>query len=218
MPTVLCLGEALIDFVADVAGVSLVECPGFRKAPGGAPANVAVGLARLGVEAAFAGKVGDDPFGHFLRDTFAAAGVDTRPMLLSAESLTGLAFVSLMANDERDFLFYRNPSDDMLLRWDEVPESLFQGARIFHHGSITLISEPSRTATIVAAAHAREAGCLVSYDVNLRLPLWESEAAAREGIKDGLPGVDIVKVSEEEGEFLFDTRTPEESAAKLLLS
>jgi fructokinase len=216
-PQVLCLGEALIDFVADTAGVSLAEVPGFHKAPGGAPANVAVGLARLGVPAAFVGKVGDDPFGRFLRDTFAAAGVDTRPMLLSSEALTGLAFVSLMANGERDFMFYRNPSADMLLRWDEVPESLFTGARILHHGSITLIGEPSRTATVVATANAREAGCLVSYDVNLRLPLWESEAAAREGIKDGLIGVHIVKVSEEEGEFLFDTRTPEETAAKLLL-
>jgi fructokinase len=215
---VVCLGEALIDFVADTAGVSLAECPGFRKAPGGAPANVAVGLARLGVDAAFVGKVGDDPFGHFLRDTFAGAGVDTRSMLLSSEALTGLAFVSLMANGERDFMFYRNPSADMLLRWDEIPDSLFENTRIFHHGSITLIAEPSRTATIVAAAHAREAGCLVSYDVNLRLPLWKSEEAAREGIKDGLMGVQIVKVSEEEGEFLFGTRTPEETAAKLLIS
>src|ERR671932_2689333 len=101
MPTVLCLGEALIDFVADVSGVSLIECPGFRKAPGGAPANVAVGLARLGVAAAFVGKVGDDPFGRFLRDTFAASGVDTTSMLLSSEARTGLAFVSLMANGER---------------------------------------------------------------------------------------------------------------------
>src|SRR5712691_7491286 len=116
---VICLGEALIDFVADTAGVSLAECPGFRKAPGGAPANVAVGLARLGVAAAFVGKVGDDPFGCFLRDTFAGAGVDTRPMLLSNEARTGLAFVSLMASGERDFMFYRDPSADMLLRWDE---------------------------------------------------------------------------------------------------
>src|SRR5947209_5399395 len=216
-PHVICLGEALIDFVADTAGVSLEECPGFRKAPGGAPANVAVGLARLGVPASFVGKVGDDPFGRFLRDTFTAAGVDTRPMILSSEARTGLAFVSLMANGERDFMFYRNPSADMLLRWDEVPESLFTGARILHHGSITLIGEPNRTATVVAAAHAREAGCLVSYDVNLRLPLWESEAAAREGIKDGLTGVHLIKVSEEEGEFLFGTRTPEETASKLLL-
>jgi fructokinase len=214
---VICLGEALIDFVADTAGVSLAECPGFRKAPGGAPANVAVGLARLGVAAAFVGKVGDDPFGHFLRDTFTGAGVDTRPMLLSTEARTGLAFVSLMANGERDFMFYRDPSADMLLRWDEIPESLFEDARIFHHGSITLIAEPGRTATVVAAAHAREAGCLVSYDVNLRLPLWESEAAAREGIKSGLIGAHIVKVSEEEGEFLFDTPSPEETAAKLLI-
>jgi fructokinase len=214
---VICLGEALIDFVADTSGVTLEECPGFLKAPGGAPGNVAVGLARLGVPASFVGKVGDDPFGRFLRDTFAAAGVDTGPMLLSSEARTGLAFVSLMANGERDFLFYRHPSADMLLRWDEVPESLFAEARVLHHGSITLIGEPSRTATIVAAAHAREAECLVSYDVNLRLPLWESETAAREAIKDGLTGVDIVKVSEEEGEFLFDTRTPEETAAKLLV-
>lgn len=215
---VVCLGEALIDFVADTAGVSLAECPGFYKAPGGAPGNVAVGLARLGIPAAFVGKVGDDPFGRFLRDTFAGAGVDTAPMRLSSEARTGLAFVSLMANGERDFLFYRHPSADMLLRWDEVPETLFADARILHHGSITLIGEPSRTATIVAAAQAREAGCLVSYDVNLRLPLWESEAAAREGIKEGLTGAQIVKVSEEEGEFLFDTHTPEETAAKLLLS
>src|SRR5262245_35734795 len=215
-PQVVCLGEALIDFVADTAGVSLAECPGFRKAPGGAPANVAVGLARLGVPAAFVGKVGDDPFGRFLRDTFADAGVDTASVLLSREARTGLAFVSLMKNGERDFMFYRHPSADMLLRWDEIPDTLFAGARVLHHGSITLIGEPSRTATVVAAAHAREAGCLVSYDVNLRLPLWESEAAAREGIKDGLTGVHIIKVSEEEGEFLFDTRTPEETASKLL--
>jgi fructokinase len=218
MKKVVCLGEALIDFVADTAGVSLEECPGFQKAPGGAPGNVAVGLARLGIPASFVGKVGDDPFGRFLRDTFAGAGVDTGPMQLSSEARTGLAFVSLMADGERDFLFYRHPSADMLLRWDEVPEALFEEARILHHGSITLIGEPSRTATIVASAHAREAGCLVSYDVNLRLPLWESEAAAREGIKEGLTGVQIVKVSEEEGEFLFDTRTPEETAGELLLS
>jgi fructokinase len=218
MKKVVCLGEALIDFVADTAGVSLEECPGFQKAPGGAPGNVAVGLARLGIPASFVGKVGDDPFGRFLRDTFDSAGVDTGTMRLSSEARTGLAFVSLMANGERDFMFYRHPSADMLLRWDEVPEALFEEARILHHGSITLIGEPSRTATIVAAAHAREAGCLVSYDVNLRLPLWESEAAAREGIKEGLTGVQIVKVSEEEGEFLFDTRTPEETAAELLLS
>src|SRR5947209_16557667 len=210
-PQVVCLGEALIDFVADTAGVSLAECPGFRKAPGGAPANVAVGLARLGVPASFVGKVGDDPFGRFLRDTIAEAGVDTEPMRLSPEARTGLAFVSLMANGERDFLFYRHPSADMLLRWDEVPESLFAGARVLHHGSITLISEPSRTATVVAAAHAREAGCLVSYDVNLRRPLWESDAAARAGIKDGLAGVDLVKMSEEEGEFLFGTQSVEET-------
>src|SRR5438046_2443656 len=110
MATAVCLGEALIDFVADVAGVSLIECPGFRKAPGGAPGNVAVGLARLGVGAGFLGKVGEDPFGRFLEKTFAEAGVDTRWMRFDPQTRTGLAFVSLMKNGERDFVFFRNPS------------------------------------------------------------------------------------------------------------
>src|SRR5438045_2825404 len=146
-PQVVCLGEALIDFVADTAGVSLAECPGFRKAPGGAPANVAVGLARLGVPAAFLGKVGDDPFGRFLEQTFAAAGVDTRFMRFDPGVRTGLAFVSLQADGERDFVFYRNPSADMLYRADEVPEDALDGCRLYHFGSITLIQEPSRAAT-----------------------------------------------------------------------
>src|SRR3982751_6470072 len=106
MPAI-CLGEALIDFVADVSGVSLIECPGFRKAPGGAPANVAVGLARLGIDAGFLGKVGDDPFGRFLERTLAAAGVDTRFMRFDPTARTGLAFVSLREDGERDFVFYR---------------------------------------------------------------------------------------------------------------
>src|SRR4051812_46657295 len=102
MPAAVCLGEALIDFVADASGVTLAECPGFRKAAGGAPANVAVGLARMGVDAAFLGKVGDDPFGHFLQHTFAAAGVDTRYLRFDSNARTGLAFVSLRADGERE--------------------------------------------------------------------------------------------------------------------
>src|SRR5581483_7077894 len=109
MPAVICLGEALIDFVADVHGVTLEECPGFRKAAGGAPANVAVGVARLGQSAGFLGKVGEDPFGHFLEQTLRLHGVDTSAMRFDPEARTGLAFVSLMASGERDFVFYRHP-------------------------------------------------------------------------------------------------------------
>jgi fructokinase len=199
---VVCLGEALVDFVADVADVSLIECPGFRKAPGGAPANVAVGLARLGVPAAFLGKVGDDPFGHFLEQTFSGAGVDTRHMRFDTEARTGLAFVSLRANGERDFLFYRNPSADMLYRADEIPDEALAGCRVFHFGSLSLIQEPSRGATLDAARRAREAGALISYDPNLRPPLWPDLDTARREILAALPLADVVKVSEEEAAFL----------------
>lgn len=216
MPVAVCLGEALVDFVADVSGVSLIECPGFRKAPGGAPANVAVGLARLGVPAAFLGKVGDDPFGHFLEQTFAGAGVVTQWVRFDPSARTGLAFVSLQSNGERDFAFYRNPSADMLYRADEIPDAALTDCRIYHFGSITLIQDPSRTATLDAAARAREEGAIISYDPNLRAPLWPDLDTARREILAALPLADLVKVSEEEAEFLYGPGTPEEQAERLL--
>jgi fructokinase len=216
MSTVLCLGEALIDFVADVAGVTLAECPGFRKAPGGAPANVAVGLARLGVSSAFLGKVGDDAFGHFLATTFADAGVDTRFVRYDPEHRTGLAFVSLRADGDREFLFFRNPSADMLYRPDEIPDAAFDGCRAYHFGSITLIQDPSRAATVDAARRAKERGALISYDPNLRAALWPSLAAARREILAALPLADVVKVSDEEAEFLFGPGSPADHSRRLL--
>jgi fructokinase len=216
MPTALCLGEALIDFVADAAGVTLIECPGFRKAPGGAPANVAVGLARLGVDAAFLGKVGDDPFGRFLEQSFASAGVATRFMRFDPETRTGLAFVSLKADGERDFVFYRNPSADMLYRPGEVPDEALEGCRVYHFGSITLTQEPSRAATLETLQRARRAGAFISYDPNLRPALWPDLERARQEILAVLPLADVVKVSEEEAEFLYGPGTLEEQAARLL--
>jgi len=216
MPTAVCLGEALVDFLADVADVSLIECPGFRKAPGGAPANVAVGLTRLGVETAFLGKVGDDPFGHFLEQTFAAAGVDTSAIRFDAEARTGLAFVSLRADGEREFVFYRNPSADMRHRPDEIPDSVFVGCRVYHFGSISLIQEPSKGATLDALRRAREQGAFISFDPNLRPLLWPDLDHARREILAALPLADVVKVSEEEGEFLFGPGSPPEYATRLL--
>jgi sugar/nucleoside kinase (ribokinase family) len=203
MADVVCLGEALIDFVADVSGVDLQDAPGFRKAPGGAPANVAVGVAKLGTSAAFLGKVGDDPFGKFLARTFADAGVDTTKVVYDDSAKTGLAFVSLMADGDRDFTFYRNPSADMLLTPDELPTDLLATCKVFHYGSITLIQEPSRSATLKAIEAAKQTGAIISYDPNLRLSLWPSEEAAREGMIEGLPYADFVKVAEEELEFMF---------------
>jgi fructokinase len=213
---VVCLGEALVDFVADVPDVSLAECPGFRKAAGGGVANAAVALARLGVPTAFLGKVGDDPFGRFLAETMAASGVDTRFLRFDATARTGLAFVSLRADGERAFVFFRNPSADMLHRADEVPDEALAGCRWFHHGSISLIQEPSRGATLETLRRVKAAGGLISFDPNLRPALWPNPDAAREQILAALPLADLAKLSAEEAEFLFGPAEADEQAARVL--
>ena len=200
--SIVSMGELLIDFVALESGVSVGEASGFVKAPGGAPANVCVAVARLGVPAAFLGQVGDDPFGHHLRDVLAADNIDVSGLRFSPEARTMLAFVSLRADGERSFSFYRNPSADMLLRPEEVAYDVIERAKIFHYGSITLIDEPSRSACLAAIRYAREKGLLISYDPNLRLSLWKDADTARAGILDALPYANIVKVSEEELDFL----------------
>jgi fructokinase len=204
MPDVITLGELLIDFVPTVSGVTLIEAPAFKKAPGGAPANVAAGLAKLGISSGFMGKVGDDAFGHFLAQTLQEVGVDTSALCFSAEARTALAFVSLRADGEREFMFYRHPSADMLYAPEEVDTAYIRNARVLHYGSISLISGPSRSATLLAIEAARTAGLLISYDPNLRLNLWPSAEAAREGILLAWPLAQIIKVNEEELVFLTD--------------
>jgi len=196
------MGELLIDFVALESGVSVGEASGFQKAPGGAPANVAVAVARLGHEAAFIGQVGDDPFGHFLAELLEAEGVDIRGLKFSKEARTALAFVSLTKEGERSFVFYRHPSADMLMRPEDVALEVLQGKRIFHFGSITMITEPSRSATLMAAQRAHANEMLISYDPNLRMSLWPDAEAAKQGMLTGLNYAHIVKVSDEELEFL----------------
>ncbi len=202
MPDVITFGELLIDFVPTVSNVSLIDAPAFKKAPGGAPANVAVGLARLGVSAGFMGKVGDDAFGYFLTKVLAENGVDTSQICYADQARTALAFVSLGADGEREFMFYRHPSADMLHSPDEIDAEYIRGAKIFHFGSISLIGEPSRSATFKAVETARDAGLVVSYDPNLRLSLWKNGDAAREGMMSAWRLAKVIKVSEEEIEFL----------------
>ncbi len=197
-------GELLIDFVATEVGVTLAQASLFQKAPGGAPANVAVGLARLGHHVGFLGQVGDDEFGHFLADTLANNAVDVGGLRFSSQARTALAFVSLLAQGERDFMFYRHPSADMLWRPEEVDRAYVARTRIFHYGSISLIHEPSRNATIRALEYAKESGAVLSYDPNLRLPLWPSLEDARAGILAGWQHAEIIKVSEEELGFLSE--------------
>lgn len=208
MADVLCFGDLLIDFVPTESGLPLGEVETFRRAPGGAAANVAVGLGRLGVGSAFMGKVGDDVFGHFLSDTLSADGVDVSPLRFDARARTALAFVSLKADGERDFMFYRHPSADMLFTPDEVDTDAIEAASIFHFDSISLAApQPCQTA-LFAADRAVAAGKLVSFDVNLRLPLWVDADAARAGIQEGLKRAAVVKLSDDEQEFLIGNRDP----------
>ena len=205
LPDVVTLGELLVDFVPTVSGVSLIDAPAFKKAAGGAPANVAAGLAKLGISAGFMGKVGDDAFGHFLARTLEDACVDTSRLRLCDTARTALAFVSLHPDGEREFMFYRHPSADMLYAPEDVDEEYIQSAKILHYGSISLISEPSRGATLRAIGTARRAGLAISYDPNLRLSLWPNADKAREGILIGWPLAQVIKVSEEELAFLTGT-------------
>jgi len=215
MADVLTLGELLIDFVPDRTGVTLGQAERFLKAAGGAPANVAVGVRRLGVDAGFIGKVGDDPFGHWLASVLERDGVDVSQLRFDDAARTSLAFVSLTERGERDFMFYRHPSADQLHRAEEIDLQVVADAKILHHGSISLIQEPSRSATLAAIDAARGAGRLVSYDPNLRLPLWESEDAAREGMLAPWKLAHVIKISEEELAFL--TGSSDLSAARSLM-
>jgi fructokinase len=154
---VVCLGELLIDFVPEENGQPLADVGLFRKAAGGAPANVAAAVAKLGGASRFIGKVGRDPFGVYLKRTLEETGVEAA-VLDSDEAKTGLAFVSLRQDGERDFLFFRDPAADMLLRAEEIAEAWLADAAIFHFGSVSLIAEPCRTATLDAARRAKALG------------------------------------------------------------
>ncbi|CAM8983578.1 unnamed protein product [Rhodiola kirilowii] len=210
---VVSFGEMLIDFVPTVSGISLAEAPGFLKAPGGAPANVAIAVSRLGGKSAFVGKLGDDDFGHMLAGILRDNGVIDGGICFDQGARTALAFVTLRADGEREFMFYRNPSADMLLTPGELNLDIIKSAKIFHYGSISLIVEPCRSAHLKAMEIAREAGALLSFDPNLRIPLWPSAEEAREQIMSIWDQADIIKVSDNELEFLTGSDTIDHASA-----
>lgn len=194
---IISLGEALIDFIPlDDHNET------FQKSPGGAPANVAVGLARLGASSVFLGKVGDDVLGRFLKDTLDNYGVDTTHMFFTKDTRTGVVFVTLGEGGERSFEFYIDPSADRFLEEAEIDPALFKTNNLLHFGSISLISEPAKSATRRAVKLAQENGLIVSYDPNLRLGLWASADQARKEIRSMLGEADVLKISEEELEFI----------------
>ena len=199
MPKALCIGELLIDFVSTTPDVTLAEAPGFVKAPGGAPANVAVGLAKLGMDAGFIGKVGADAFGDFLRETLQENSVNTDYLIAGEGSRTTLAFVATRSDGMKDITFYRHPGADIQLAPDEIDTAYLESAKLFHYGSVSLSHSPSREATLHAIQSAKAGGAMLSYDPNLRLMLWDNANDAKHWIWEVMPYADIVKISERSG-------------------
>lgn len=202
MKKLMSIGEALIDFMPSQKGIALKEVSEFTKAPGGAPANVAAVVAKLGGRSAMLTKLGEDAFGTFLIDTLAKAGVDVSYIYRTKKANTGLAFVSLQANGERDFSFYRNPSADLLLEADEVEATFLENGDIVHFCSVDLIESPMKYAHHKLLDIADTKNCIISFDPNVRLPLWENPEACRNAIHEFLPRATIVKISDEELEFI----------------
>jgi fructan beta-fructosidase len=217
------LGEVLIDFTP--AGKSELGNPRFDQNPGGAPANVLAALAKLGKRTAFIGKVGQDAFGAQLADVLSQSGIDISGLVRTAEAHTTLAFVHLNDEGDRSFSFCRNPGADVLLKPGEILRGNIEGTKIFHFGSISMTHEPAASATIEALRLAREKGILISYDPNLRIPLWPDLEQAKQRIEEGLSYADVVKLSEEELDFITGTddleagslRIAEQFQVKLLL-
>lgn len=197
---VVALGELLIDFTA--SGESGQGNPLFEANPGGAPCNVLAMLKKLDRSCAFVGKVGDDIFGRQLRQVAEEAGICMEGLSVDPAVHTTLAFVKTFPNGDRDFSFYRNPGADMMLRTEELPEELISRTRIFHFGTLSLTHEPVRSATQKALELARAGGALISFDPNLRPPLWDSMEEARQQIAWGLARCDVLKIADNELEFM----------------
>ncbi len=198
---VVALGEVLIDF----ASVSK-DCDGYPKMqahPGGAPANFLAALTKFGKKTAFIGKVGDDSFGELLLGTLNNAGIDTAGIIKDKDVFTTLAFVTFSDDGDRSFSFARKPGADTQLCFEEIDLSLIDNAKVFHFGTLSLTNEPSRSATIKAVEYAKSKNKLITYDPNLRKPLWDDLERAKAEMLWGLNQADVLKISDEEVEFLF---------------
>ena len=205
------LGELLIDFTEN--GSSAQGNPMLEANPGGAPCNVLAMLTKLGHKTAFIGKVGNDFFGKQLEQTIMEVGIDASRLQKDDDVHTTLALVHTYPDGDRDFSFYRNPGADMMLTKDEVDADLIRNSRIFHFGTLSSTHEGVREATRYALDVAKEAGCIITFDPNLRPPLWKDLNDARKEIEYGMERCDVLKISDNEVEFLFDTTDYDKGAA-----
>ncbi len=199
---VVTLGELLIDMFPGEIGYRIGEVKSFKPKPGGAPANAAVALSRLGANCAFIGKLGDDDFGIFLQKVLDDEGVETRGIRFDPDARTTMAIIAMPDKFSAEFVFYRNPGADQLLTVEDLDRDLLESTKALHFGSVSLTDEPVRSATFKAAQIARNAGALVSFDVNYRPSLWKESAEALSQSRLMLKEVDLVKVNEEEAALL----------------
>ena len=213
MIDVVALGELLIDFAT--VGTDADGYPTMAAHPGGAPANFLAALTKFGARTALIGKVGSDTFGKLLLGTLEKAGICTRGMVVTEDVFTTLAFVTFDAQGDRDFAFSRKSGADTCLNFEEIDLSLIDEAKVFHFGTLSLTHEPARTATQNCVAYAKAKGKLITYDPNLRKPLWADLKEAKEQLLWGLSQADVVKISDEEVEFLFGL-SPEDGAKHIL--
>ena len=194
------MGEMLIDFTLN--GQSDQGNNLFEACPGGAPCNVLAMLNKLGRKTAFIGKVGEDQFGRLLRDTIDELGIETKGLLLDREIHTTLAFVHTFPDGDREFSFYRKPGADMMLSEEEVDYELIRQSKVFHFGTLSMTDEPVRSATKKALETAKASGCLITFDPNLRPPLWDSLDTAKEMMEYGFRYCDMLKISDNEIQFV----------------
>ncbi len=213
MVDVVALGELLIDFAT--VGTDADGYPTMAAHPGGAPANFLAALSKFGAKTALLGKVGTDTFGKLLLNTLEKAGIETKGMVETDEVFTTLAFVTFDETGDRKFAFSRKPGADTCITFEELDLSLIDEAKVFHFGTLSLTDEPARTATQRAVAYAKSKGKLITYDPNLRKPLWGDLDEAKKQLIWGLGQADVVKISDEEVEFLFGLGV--EEGAKYIL-
>lgn len=194
------MGELLIDFTMN--GQSEQGNNLFEACPGGAPCNVLAMLNKLGRKTAFIGKVGQDQFGRLLKETIEDLGIETKGLMMDEDIRTTLAFVHTFPDGDREFSFYRNPGADMMLSEEEVDYELIRQSKVFHFGTLSMTDEPVRAATKKAIDAAKEAGCLITFDPNLREPLWKSLDDAKEAMEYGFQYCDMLKISDNEIQFV----------------
>ncbi|EGC91037.1 MULTISPECIES: carbohydrate kinase family protein [Turicibacter] len=217
MKKVIAIGEALIDFIPQQKGVALKDVEGFVRVPGGAPLNVAAAVAKLGGRAQMLTKLGVDGFGDAILEEVKPLGVDVSRISRTNEANTALAFVSLKEDGERDFSFYRNPSADMLLSAEEICEEDFEEGIILHFCSVSLIDAPIKEAHKKAIEYTTKHNGIISFDPNVRLPLWKTPEACRQAILEFLPLSNIVKISDEELEFITGIKDEQEALKSLFV-